>query len=337
MSDKISPDDCVFFCEAAKGYVIKIIIDTLAGRLQKTKLIITPDGIFINETDEKTTILFNIELLRQNFRQFKCIKKLCVKLNLKYLQRLIKSTKKKDTMSIYIKKDNLNVLFFKVCQESDDILKSISETNYIPIEHEDIPEKFISSTDGYRYPVVMAPQHFQKIKKLIGIRNKLLNITIQRSNYIKICTDDSSNYGSDREIGKLVASYEEDLSSTTSTEEKKSKKSKADKSSSDKKDASNKVSQKSIEYPHLYNENFEADQFSALIKLAGLQQQIQFYSPENKGYPLLIKLLASNLGNIDIFIKDIERIRFEESQTQNDIELVDEKAKRKAKKAAKIC
>jgi len=306
----ITQEECSFFCEVPKGYIIKILIDTLVAKLQKVKLILTSSGIYINETDEKQTIFFNIELLRQNFKQYKCTHNMCVKLNLKFLQRLIRSIKKKDSMTICILKKKPNVMYFNVSQEYEDSSKqAIVDTNYAPIEHEEIPDKFISPTEGYNYPVIVPAQQFQKIKKLIGISvNKLLHITIQRSNYIKICTDDTSNSGSVKEIGKLVKSFDDEIETTTKSKN---------------------------EYPCLYSQKFDTDHFSSLIKLSGLQQQFQFYSPIKQGHPLLIKLQANTLGTIDIFIKDIELIRYEESQTVNELELVNEKAKRKEKKINK--
>lgn len=89
----------------------------------------------------------------------------------------------------------------------------------------------------------------------------------------------------------------------------------------------------------IYSSTFSASILSLLVKLPGLCSQMQFYAPRVPHYPLKIKLNAvqSNymLGVVQIFIKDMEQINYEESLKHESTDFSDIKVGKGKKRANK--
>jgi hypothetical protein len=297
--------DYIFYAEACKGYVVKVMAEILAAKLVKSNFNLTNEGITIQEADQKETIMYNITMLRENFRTYKCAREMSVKINLKYLQKIIRTTKKKDAVIMLIAKATPDKMVFRVRQDTNDS-KKIAEVdnNTVSIQHETIPDPYTTPDGGYMYPVVIPSPSFQKIKKLTSI-GKILIVKMQRSNYLGFFTDGGTVVQMDKQFGELVKEYD---------------------------DENPKKGTVGAPYPDLYEGEFDTDVFSSLIKLSGLSAQMQFYAPTVQGLPLMMKM-NTTLGSVEIYVKDLKQIQLEVAAREDEaMELIDEKAKKRAKK-----
>ncbi len=71
------------------------------------------------------------------------------------------------------------------------------------------------------------------------------------------------------------------------------------------------------EIPGLFKAQYYSSILNKLVKLPGLCTQMQFYAPDIPQFPLRIEVNAGQggftLGTIQVFIKDVEQIAYEES------------------------
>src|SRR5208282_3028966 len=92
----------IFHAEISKGFIIKVLIDTLvAGTLQRGCFKIDQDGIKLRQSDQGNTILYDVDLSRKNLKNYICNRPQTISVNLKHMQGLLKNVKKKDSLSVY--------------------------------------------------------------------------------------------------------------------------------------------------------------------------------------------------------------------------------------------
>lgn len=299
-----SKEGKIFFCELSTGHSFKSMIDSLELQLTKTEMRITEDGIFIRDADPNLSILFDNELLRENFKgTYICKKEQHFKICTKTLHKLIKNVKKKDTMFIYIDKNSPKELCFGIRpskiseKDSNSSVYTSSqgiETFSVAISHIDPKEKAAGiimlpgdtndeegyiidrQQEVYGHPVVIESSYFQKVKKLVSL-GKIIEVEIQGTNYISFYTDKGTVCKNKLECGTLN------------------------------------------EKEPVYCVQFTKELFSVLIKMATLSSQMQFYSPKIEGtYPLKVRtqIGGSNhcIGYSNVYIKDRDMIAATDTQ-----------------------
>jgi hypothetical protein len=194
------PPRKLFHMEVSKGYVLKVVFDTLAVTLSRCNITIDKTGFYINTADDFHTILFDIDFPRKNFKDFSCKKKMTISVNLKHMQPLLKNVKKKDSIVMYIE------------EGSDKLCINITpggnkenprfERNGIVFQTIPTPEKEELPNGGYKHPMVIESNDFQKIKKLTSV-GKQITVQIQDSNYISFDSDAGVVYTSALIFGTL--------------------------------------------------------------------------------------------------------------------------------------
>ena len=301
----------LFYCDAAKGYTIKVLIDVLAGSLSRSSFRLEKNGIFIKDADPKKHMLFSINLERERFRSFRCAKEMIFSLNLRHLQKMVRNVKKKDSMILFIDKSNPGKLGISIRPESATSRSSSRiETMYITIQNDSdntlenfsLPEVYRSEEGEdikvYGHPMVIEAPDFQKIKKFSSI-GKEITVRMQKSNFISFYCDSGEVYSDELSFGYIHDDDSEEDSSDESTNDSSNEDSESNEDSS--------------EIPNLYQADFYMSSFSLLVKLPGLCSQMKFYAPKIDHFPLKIGMDAGRLGEINIFIKDIQQIAYEDS------------------------
>ena len=363
-----STRDKLFYADAAKGYTIKVLVDVLSGPLSRATINLTKEGILIRRADQSKVILFDSNLPRENFRSYVCRKPQRISLNLKHLQKMVRNVKKKDSMVLFIDKNNTGKLGLSIRPEGGTTRRSSrTETVYIAIQEENgpnddsrLPEEHIDGDDTpskvYGYPMVIEASDFQKIKKMTQV-GKVITVKMQSNNYISFYCDLGEVFSTELEFGEIIDDPETDSESEEEQddgseleseedeildEEASGSASEASGSGSDEYESDDEVpedgsegsaseasasgsdAESEGEVRGWYEANFYTNIFGMLVKLPGLCSQMQFYAPKIKGYPLKLKMKAgtghSILGDIQVYIKDIEQINAEQnySQTHND-------------------
>ena len=191
-----------FSSEITKAFVFKVALDVLSG-VQRCTLSFTKNSIGIRQTDDQDTILYDVEFPRKHLRAFVCKKPLAVSFNLKRMQGLLKNVKKKDSILLEIIEEGSNYKISVTIRpeglrkntrfESNSMVCQL-EKNYVMDE---LPD------GGYGHPMVIEATDFQKIKKMAAV-SKVVNVTIQGSNYISFQCDAGVMYDSEIGFGELL-------------------------------------------------------------------------------------------------------------------------------------
>lgn len=290
--------DNIFYAEIAKGFDIKVIIETLKS-LKRAKFKINKSGIYSRPVDDKFTIIFDLVLESKRFRKFYCKKEIILDLNLVHFQDAVKNAKKKDKIRLNIRKDSPKKL--NVCispqNSSDDEKKEISSLaiQYIDSELYDVnglPE------GEYKNPKNINSADFQVIKQLAKINKKTIQMTIQGTHYLSMYSDADGIKDKRCEFGTIVSCPSEENEYESEESDYESENS-SENSSED-------------EYG-IYEACFDTDLLLRLCKLPGMCDQLEFYAPHVDTFPLFIKA-RFDLGHISVFIKDQKRIRLEEEE-----------------------
>ena len=178
----------IFYAEAAKGYIIKVIVDTLCGGgISRGIFVIEKSGMILRQSDQGSTILYDVDLPCAHLRNYKCAKPMVISVNLKHMQGLLKTIKKKDCLTMHIDSKQLGKLYITIRPEGAREVNRF-ETKGIAYQLE---EDYILTPlpdGGYEFPMVINASDFQKIKQLTTISKKI-TITIQKSNYLSFKCD----------------------------------------------------------------------------------------------------------------------------------------------------
>lgn len=201
----------IFHAKIVKGFVAKVLIDVLFTPLERGRFVVTNEGITIRENDFNNTILFDVFIPRGNLQDYICSdsgsEPVKFSVNLKHTQKILKNVKKKDSVTLCIKKgsDKLGVTILPEGSKKS----RRSETGYVPFKLEP-GYKIVQLPDiGYNYPVVVEAADFQKIKRLLS-NNKTLTIKVIENKYITFKSDACGLLGSTLRYGDKDSVTEDD-------------------------------------------------------------------------------------------------------------------------------
>jgi len=295
--------ECLFYGEVVKGYIIKTLVDVLVGSFNRTCFTVSKDGVFLRECDKNRSILFNIELYREKFKKYKCDEAIHFSANVKHIQRLIRNLKKKDSLILGIRRSTPDMLCIMICPaRKPDNTNYRMETADIRIQIELQPNSVvIPDPSVYSYPYVIDAGEFQKVKRIASVA-KTIRVVIRGDNYLGfLCNKEiystALHFGDPltNEERKLPRPAEEPTDETTE-------------SSGEEDDLkAGRATQK-----REYIADFHSSLFNHLVKLPGLCTQMQFYAPIEELWPLRIRMEAGLLGNIEVYIKDIRTLEYDE-------------------------
>ncbi len=210
---------------------------------------------------------------------------------------MIRNLKKKDSLILGIRRSEPEMLCIVICPA-----RKIENTNYrsetadIRIQLETNPSLVsLPSPEVYKFPYVIDASEFQKVKRISSVA-KLIKVVIQGDSYLGFICDKeiystALHFGDQPNLEEKDAESSEDDSGNESQDD------------GDERDTAS---------PHIYNAEFNSSLFNHLVKLPGLCTQMQFYAPTEDLFPLRIRMEAGLLGNVDVYIKDIKTLAYDE-------------------------
>lgn len=159
-----------YLCKAKtkEGFNIKLISEFLSNSIKFPHFYINQKGIYLRSTDPNREMLTDLDLPKENFPVFKCPKPLYFTVNSSHLYRLLKTIKKKDSVTLFI--DETRPMKLGICVEQNDE-NSDKVTTYINIVY--VQPEEIDLPEGYGDPIVVTSKHFQKLKALHSIGNEM--------------------------------------------------------------------------------------------------------------------------------------------------------------------
>ncbi len=155
-----------------EGYTFKVLAELLQNCIKDGCFIVSKKGIELTGMDTKTkngTKLVCLEMPRKNFIKYQCPDTpLQIGLNLGHFYKMLKSIKKKDTLTLFIDESNPLNLGIEIHQNGDNnSTKSyVRITQVHPVQYDPL--------EGYEDPIITTSKEFAKIKQLNKISKTLL-------------------------------------------------------------------------------------------------------------------------------------------------------------------
>jgi proliferating cell nuclear antigen PCNA len=187
----------IFRAKSTEAYILKILAELLANNIKTGCFEIDSDGISLCMMDHHRKILINLRLKSEGFTIYKFdSKKMFLGINLNHFHKMLKATKKKDSIELFIDSDSPNDLCIKVTPKEN------SRTTTSTVKIQTIQNLDIDIPTGYEKPIIISSSEYQKmIKELASIGN-IIKITAK--NY-------SINFGCNAGgVYKRIVSFGED-------------------------------------------------------------------------------------------------------------------------------
>lgn len=230
----------IFKAKTNAAYTIKILAELLQNNIKTACFEVDDLGIKLCMMDHHKTILIQLSLEAENFTlfKFKSKEKLFLGINMNHFHKMLKSIKKKDSMSLFIDSDNPTDLGIKVIpKENNRVTTSIVKIQEIQTINIDMPE-------GYTKPITVPSSEYQKMCKDMTHIGSIVNI-VSRNYNIKFRCNAGGVMKRNVEFGETEDSEDEDSDENKANE---------------------------------YNQDFNTEQLSRITKMAGLSTNIQIYT-----------------------------------------------------------
>ena len=151
-------DEFSFYLQTSKTPPIRTTSELLKDLLTEGNLECGPDGIRLIAVDISRTVLTHLKLEACNFEEYHCPGNVILGLNMLDFHKIIKTMENTDTLKLYVRYDNPNILGIDMYTKEKNTLNSW-ELNLMDLQYDDIeipPIKFESV-------ITMKSSHFQKI------------------------------------------------------------------------------------------------------------------------------------------------------------------------------
>jgi len=265
----------LFKAKTQEGYTIKILAELLQHNIKTACFVLNKNGISLRMMDSQRFLLMDLNLQSDNFAIYKFkTEEMMIGINLNHLHKMLKSIKKKDSIVLFIKQDMTTDLGIKVLPKENNRIT----TSYIKIQN--IQNMDIELPTGYLKPVIVPSNEYQKMCKDMNNISGTINV-ISKGFYIKFLCNAGSVYSREVAFGEIEDEEDEDEDEDEELMEE-------------------------------YNQNFDTEQLSRIIKLSGLSNTMQVFPKE--GLPLLFKSNVGSLGKLSIYIKSKSQIEEETLQ-----------------------
>jgi hypothetical protein len=178
-----------FLAKTPEAFCIKGITEILSSTLKTICFEIDATGIYLSMTDSNTNILFKIELLAENFHIYKFLypQTLHIGINSAHLFKMIRSVKKKDSLTLYIDEDNHpNDLIIAVTPKGASEPLQISYVTIHRVQNIKVNPPPITSK-----PIIIQSSEYHKVvKEMCNMAN---TITINAFDYHTVFASDTAS------------------------------------------------------------------------------------------------------------------------------------------------
>lgn len=183
------PANYIFRAKTKDAFVIKVLSELLDNALIKwAPFCIDSEGIHLKQADANNHQLICFTLKRNNFTGgYRCTKPLNFLVNSNLFYKMLKSIRKKEMITLYIKDDDTCKL--GICVEASEE-NNKTNTHIRIIEHQPV---VFREPEGYPNPTIVTNKEFQKMKNLHNI-SKNMQVTCPYPGLIKFFCDGQDVY-----------------------------------------------------------------------------------------------------------------------------------------------
>lgn len=160
----------LFRAKILSGFNLKVISELLSNFLKFSPFRIDSNGISLCAADQNREILIDLHWPKENLASLKCPNMLYFIVNSTHFYRLLKTIKKKDSVTLFISEDMPMKL--GICVEQNDE-NSDKVTTYINITY--MQPEDIDLPTGYdeEDPIIETSKRFQRLKLLHNVGNEM--------------------------------------------------------------------------------------------------------------------------------------------------------------------
>ena len=189
--------NCIFFCQTAEGYIIQNLSELLKNNSKTGCFIVSKNGINFCMMDSNRHTTIDLELMAENFSQYKFKGKtpLSIGLNLSHFYQMCKNIKKKDSIALFIDEDDETQLKIRVFPKE----KTRITTSSIKIQNLQSLDVELPSFESYSKPIIIPSGEYTKMIKDACL-GETINIS-SNTNTARFKCDTSGVYNRDIVFG----------------------------------------------------------------------------------------------------------------------------------------
>lgn len=190
----------IFKLKTTEGYTLKILGELLQNNIKVGCFDISETMVKFCMMDHHRKILIDMVLQYENFSTYKLTQnRLYFGINLNHFHKMIKSTKKKDSIELSIDSETPDQLCIKLIPRENNRIT----TSYIKIQ--EVQNVEIDVPSGFEKPIIITSSDYQKMCKDLNVIDQTIEIT-SNGNYVKFKANMSCVYSRDIIFGE----YNED-------------------------------------------------------------------------------------------------------------------------------
>lgn len=190
----------IFQCKTNEGHIIKTLAELLQNNIKSGCYEVTPEGISMRITDANKRILIDLTLDHENFVLFRARKHIHLGLNQSHFYKMLKSIKKKDSITLFIDEETPNDLGIEIVpKEKNRVTTSHVKVQNIQNLHIDIP-------GGYDRPILIPSNEFQKMIKDMNNIGTIIQVS-SKNRQVRFKCDAESVYKREVLFGEVDPEY----------------------------------------------------------------------------------------------------------------------------------
>ena len=193
-----------------EGFTCKVLAELLQFNFKECCFVCKPTGIYVSCMDTKVkngTKYINVRLFNDKFKIYKLNsgEDFHLGLNLNYFFKVLKSIKRKDSITLTVEEKDPNKLLITIDPpgDSNSIVKDISIIKISPTEDYEYPD------ESYGSPIVASCKEFQKLKTLNKM-SKYITVT-QEDSQIFFYSDKEGVYSTKISFGEKSDKTDDDM------------------------------------------------------------------------------------------------------------------------------
>lgn len=139
-------DDVIFYARTVQAGPIKTLLDSVKEVIDETVIYVDENGFKIVQMDGSQSVLVHVKLDAESFTMFECPEPTTVSLDIRYMQKMIKTVANKDTLVLMVTQDEPNVMQIVIENEEGNkkITSKLNLANFKQDRLDIPPENYVS-------------------------------------------------------------------------------------------------------------------------------------------------------------------------------------------------
>lgn len=173
----------IFYAKTSEGYCFKVLSELLQHSVKTSYYELDQSGIHLKMSDSNQNMTFIVDLFSENFFNYSLsVPKLCFSVNHMHMHTMLKTIKKKDTVSLFIEKARPE----EICIKIEPREKTKVTCSYIKIHSAHTIPILVQQVSKYAYTIPVSSSDYSKTCKELSKLSKTITIS---------CTETGIKFG----------------------------------------------------------------------------------------------------------------------------------------------